>query len=252
MKKYIAGFALLALVVGMASFSQIAKASGEKVLIEQISQGGNNTDASVYFMVTNGSDPIIQGYAEFPSGSYATEDAFNTAMKNSIVTWGDNNSFPNIVASDVFNLKPILAPIATSGSFSDLGGKPTSLSGYGIADGFSGQYWHNGALQSSLKHITFSGTTTSGTVVFYLTNDGTSGGSALCSSTPKSISVRANDPSNTFGLGYAVTNSNKTLTVTANARSFSSTSILGIGVLGSSSLTAAANGTAIDVAVDCN
>lgn len=117
------------------------------------------------------------------------------------------------------------------------------------------EVWNNGAkiaTTTTSKLITFSGTTTSGTSTFYLTNDGTSGGAALCSVTPDHVNVIVNDPSNTFGVGYAVTNSNKTLTITVNARSFSATTILGIGVLGSSSLTAAENGTAVSVLVACH
>lgn len=113
-------------------------------------------------------------------------------------------------------------------------------------------YWHNGASQASWKHLTFATTTTGGQAVVYLTDNGQANGNALCTSAPKHINVIANDSGNTFGLGYAVTNSNKTLTVTANVRSFTSTTVLGITVLGSSTLTAAPNGTAIGIAVDCN
>lgn len=113
-------------------------------------------------------------------------------------------------------------------------------------------YYNNGAqATSTVKRLTFNGTTTSGSATFYLTDDGTVTGNALCT-TVNHTNVIMNDPSNNFGVGYAITNSNKTLTVTANTRSFTSTTILGISVLGASSLTATANGTPLSVLVDCN
>lgn len=114
------------------------------------------------------------------------------------------------------------------------------------------QYWNNGSSVSTVKHLSFSGTTTAGITTFYLTNDGTISGTALCSNAPTEVKVTVNDPSNTFGVGYAITNSNKTLTITANVRSFTSTSILGITVLGTSAISAATNGTPILASVDCN
>lgn len=113
-------------------------------------------------------------------------------------------------------------------------------------------YYNNVATTTS-RRMVFNGTTSGGTVVFYLTTDGTSSGTPICKNgNIGHVNVIANDPSNTFGIGWALTNSNKTLTITANVRSFSATTILGISVLGSSSLTAAANGTDISAMVICN
>lgn len=113
------------------------------------------------------------------------------------------------------------------------------------------KFYYNGATTTTEKRITFSGTTASGAVTFYLTSDGTSGGSALCT-TIHQVNVYANDPSNTFGLGHTITNSNKNLNITANVRTFTSTVVLGVTLLGSSSLTASTDGTAIMATVDCN
>lgn len=114
------------------------------------------------------------------------------------------------------------------------------------------QWYNNGSIVTNLKHVTFSGTTTSGAATFYLTSDGTSSGTALCTNAPQNVQIGTNDPSNTFGVGYTVTNSNKNLNLTVNARSFTSTSILGISVLGASTLAAATNGTPVYATVDCN
>lgn len=114
------------------------------------------------------------------------------------------------------------------------------------------EVWHNGSKLGTSKSITFSGTTTSGSAVFYLTDNGASNGNALCSSTPTHINPVVNDPSNTFGVGYAITNSNKTLTITVNVRDFSGITILGIPVLGSTALNPASNGTAVGAVVSCS
>lgn len=113
-------------------------------------------------------------------------------------------------------------------------------------------FYVNNATTTAMKRLLFNGTTTSGITTFYLTTDGTSSGTALCPTAIGHVNVIANDPSNTFGIGWALTNSNKTLTVTANTRSFTTTTILGISVLGSSALASATNGTSIWASVDCN
>lgn len=111
------------------------------------------------------------------------------------------------------------------------------------------EYFAN-ATTTTANRMIFTGTTSSGTATFYLTKDGTSTGAPVCSGTPVII-TSVDDPANTYGVGTALTNSNKTLTITANVRSFSATTILGISVLGASSLAAATNGTAIKAFVDC-
>lgn len=113
------------------------------------------------------------------------------------------------------------------------------------------EVWHNGVKLGTGKTVSFVGTLTNGTVAFHITDNGASNGNALCTFPPKHINVVVNDPSNTFGVGYALSNSDKTLTVTVNVRNFSATTILGISVLGSSSLSAAANGTQVSALITC-
>lgn len=107
-------------------------------------------------------------------------------------------------------------------------------------------------IATSSKTLMYNGTTSGGTVTFYLTTDGTSSGTALCPGSIGQVNVVANDPSNNFGLGWTLTNSNKTMTVTANVRSFTTTTVAGVSVLGSSSLSAAPNGTPVYAFVSCN
>lgn len=246
----IAFLAILTLVTGIGVKN--VNATSHQFYVTWVTNDGHNMIEVDFTSIDNGTTLNYQSTILSP-GVYSTEQDFRTAVINAIVTWANGDGgYTGITADDVLILKPTLATVATSGLFSDIASKPTTLSGYGITDIKPIQYWHNGATQTSWKHLTFSGTTTSGSAVFYLTDDGTVTGNALCSATPKYMNAAVNDSGNTFGLSYAVTNSNKTLTVTANVRSFSTTTILGIGVLSSSSLAAAPNGTALNVAVDCN
>lgn len=109
----------------------------------------------------------------------------------------------------------------------------------------------NNATTTQFNHQVFTGTVSSGQVVFNLTKDGTTNGTAICTGTPI-VTMSVDDPNNTYGLGKTLSNSNKNLTIAVNARSFTTTTILGISVLGGSTLTAASNGTAVTATVDCN
>lgn len=60
-------------------------------------------------------------------------------------------------------------------------------------------------------------TTTSGAAVFYLTSDATSSGTALCANGVDYMKAEISDAASSYNYSYAVTNSNKTLTVTAKA-----------------------------------
>lgn len=91
-------------------------------------------------------------------------------------------------------------------------------------------------------------TTTSGISTIYLTIDGTSTGNPLFTSIDYiHIDFITNDPN--LGKSFALTNSNKTLTITAVKQAFSGVSVLGINVLGSVTIPAAPNGTALKVLV---
>lgn len=92
----------------------------------------------------------------------------------------------------------------------------------------------------------FSVTTTSGSVVIYLTDTGLVGGNPLFSSIDYvHLDFVSNDPN--FGKSYVL--SGVTLTITAVKQSFSGVTVVGINVLGSVAIAAAANGTALTVLV---
>lgn len=94
----------------------------------------------------------------------------------------------------------------------------------------------------------YSVTTTSGTAVVQLTDDGLSTGNPLFSQIDfVSTRFALNDPN--LSCIYALTNSNKTLTITAAKQTFNGITVVGIPVLGSNTIAAVANGTAITVYV---
>lgn len=82
--------------------------------------------------------------------------------------------------------------------------------------------------------------------MFNLTNDGTSGGTALCANGPITASVNpiVNDATAAYQMSWAWSNSNKTLTITANK--LTTANIL-TGILGQ----AAANSASVNVAIAC-
>lgn len=131
--------------------------------------------------------------------------------------------------------KPSLATVATSGSYNDLTNKPT----LGIS--------YEGTTQRTSSFPIFkSATVSGGTAVVHLTTDGTSGGTTLCTNgvIQDSVSVIFNDNSASYQQSWAFSNSNKTLTVTANK--FTTANILS-GILGQ----AQANGSVAKISVWC-
>lgn len=115
-----------------------------------------------------------------------------------------------------------LATVATSGSYSDLTGKPSVP----VMQAYEGVTQHLGAFP-----VFKSATVSSGTAVMYLTADGTSGGAALFPNgiIQDSVNVIVSDATASYQMSWAFTNSNKTLTVTANKLT---TSNILTGVLG--------------------
>lgn len=96
---------------------------------------------------------------------------------------------------------------------------------------------------SNAAVITNSATVASGVATFYLTSDATSSGTALC---PTGIDFRKaeiSDASNSYNFSYALTNSNKTLTITSN---------LVTVILGTLGVTTAANGKSVNLMVVCH
>lgn len=130
---------------------------------------------------------------------------------------------------------PSFATVATSGAYADLTGKPT------IGTAYEGTTTRTAAFP-----IFKSATVSTGTAVVNLTNDGTSGGTSLCTGgvIQDSVNVTFSDAASSYQQSWAFTNSNKTLTITANK--FTSANILS-GLLGQ----AAANGSVAKVSVWC-
>lgn len=91
-----------------------------------------------------------------------------------------------------------------------------------------------------------SATVSSGTAVVYLTADGTSGGTTLCPNgvIADSVSPVVSDATASYQMSWAFTNSNKTLTVTANK--LTTANIL-TGLLGQTQ----ANGSVVKVTAWC-
>lgn len=119
------------------------------------------------------------------------------------------------------------------------------------------QMWHNGALQTNVKRLTFTGTTTSGQVVFYATDGGEVDDPALCTADPTNWKFHINDTTANFAYAATVTNSHKTLTISAAQRTFTSGNVL-VTLLGGltsaitgTSMTAVPNGTTVYVTADC-
>lgn len=130
--------------------------------------------------------------------------------------------------------KPTFGAVATTSSYTDLTNKPT------IGKAYEGTTLRTGAFPLFL-----SATVSSGTAVVHLTDTGLSGGNALCGTVIQdSVSVIFNDSGSSFQQSWAWSNSNKTLTVTANK--FTTANILS-GILGQ----AAANASVAKITVWC-
>lgn len=86
----------------------------------------------------------------------------------------------------------------------------------------------------------------SGNATFYLTHDGTATGTALFPNAVDFAKAEISDNTKGYNYSYALTNSNRTLTVTANY--FAPVTILGISVL-LATTTAAANATPVNILV---
>lgn len=156
----------------------------------------------------------------------------NQATTSQLIASSTFNGFmSSSTASTIANLKTV----ATSGSYNDLTSKPS----IGVA-------YEGTTLRTAAFPIFKSATVSSGTAVFNLTADGTSGGTALCTNgvIQDSVSTAVSDALASYQMSWAFTNSNKTLTVTTNK--LTTANIL-TGVLGQ----AAANGSVVKVSVWC-
>lgn len=223
---------VLASIVGGHSI-QSAHASSQKFLIEQIFKSGDNI--GVFFFVNDSGTLSGESQTSFTASTYSTEQDLATATKNAIATWANGNGYAGVTAADVYDYSPVLANVATTGAYSDLSGKPT----LGIA--------YEGTTQRTNAFPIFKSTTvSSGTAVFNLTSDGTSGGTNLCPNGVIQDSVNAfvSDAAASYQMAYAFSNSNKTVTVTTNK--LTTANIL-TGILGQS----AGNGSVVKLSVYC-
>lgn len=101
-------------------------------------------------------------------------------------------------------------------------------------------------LKAAVFPIIKTATVASGVAVFNLTDDGTSTGNALCTETfIDSVQLVVNDATASYQMGWAFSNSNKTLTVTVNKLT---TSNILTGILGQT----AANGAAVKMITYCD
>lgn len=104
-------------------------------------------------------------------------------------------------------------------------------------------------VNSSVKTpLTYDITLTSGSFIKYLTTDGTSTGAPLFT-TFKSAFVVTNDDGFNDSAKVVMSNSNKTATITAKRLTFTGVTVVGIAVLGSTSMVAVPNGTVVKLIV---
>lgn len=160
---------------------------------------------------------------------------------------------------DFIKNKPSLSTVATTGAYTDLSGKPSlaTVATTGAYSDLTGspnipvvQAYNNATQRLGAFPIFASSTVATGVAVFYLTTDGTSTGTAIFPNSviTDSVNVTPNDSTALYGLSWAFTNSNKTLTVTVNKSSSTGViSLLGLNLLGSP--IAAANGTTVKLQV---
>ncbi len=163
--------------------------------------------------------------------------------------WSQSNSG----SMDFLKNKPSLSAVALSGSYSDLSAKPTlaTVAGTGAYSDLTGkpiiptlQAYEGTTLRTGAFPIFKSATVASGVAVFNLTADGTAGGTALFPNgvIADSYNLIVNDATASYQMSSVFTNSNKTVTVTANK--LTTASIL-TGILGQ----AAANGAVIKLQI---
>lgn len=253
MKKLFSKIALAVFALGILLVPSQVHASGEKFVVEQIFRN-SSADIGVYFFVNDGGTLSNEFNTNWSASTYASEDALKSAINTAIVSWATSNGYPSATAADVQSgYQPVLATVAKSGLASDLttdssnrfvtDSDKTSWNGKADASNV-GKAYEGTTARSGAFPIFKSVTVSSGTAIFYLTNDGTSGGTALFPNGVIADSVNAfvSDAAASYQMAYAFSNSNKTLTVTTNK--LTTANIL-TGILGQS----AANGSVVKLSV---
>lgn len=145
------------------------------------------------------------------SGTYADLTGKPTLFSGAYSDLTGKPSFATVATSGAYadlSGKPSLATVATSGVYADLSGKPS----IGLA--------YEGTTQRTGVFPVFKSSSVSGTtVVFHLTADGTSGGTALCPNgvIADSIQLRAEEGTTPHAFSaVTMSNSNKTATITVS------------------------------------
>lgn len=211
-------------------------------------------DGWVYLLMgasARGDQPPV--FYQFNSASTATDDGNNVMTPTALIGSSGRYTKTKLSYSDLVNLISF-ATVATSGSYSDLSGKPSlaAVATSGVYSDLTGkpsipsaqQAYEGTTLRSGAFPIIKNATVSSGVGVFHLTSDGTSGGSALFPNgvIQDSINAFVNDATASYQMSYVFSNSNKTITATANKLT---TSNILTGVLGQ----AAANGAVIKLQI---
>lgn len=151
-----------------------------------------------------------------------------------------------------YALASSLATVATSGSYNDLSSKPSIPAAQVNSDWNSNsgisqilnkptlpKSYNGTTLRSSSVEYTNSGTFSSGSLVFNMTSDGTSSGTALFPTGVDAVNITVNSSgSAVYSTGYVLSNSNKTITLSGMQIS---------SVIGLLTLATVANGVAVNV-----
>lgn len=111
--------ALVAFVLGAVFLTSSAFASGEKFYVVQLYKN-SSTEAGATFTPVSSSGVLgsYQDVAFVPSSW--TEDSYRADLGTAIAGWANSHGYSGITSNDVVSYSPILAPIARSGSSSDL------------------------------------------------------------------------------------------------------------------------------------
>lgn len=110
-------------------------------------------------------------------------------------------------------------------------------------------YYKASVLKTGVKIYGETVSITSGSAVIYLTDDHTSGGSALFTEV-NYVDLNINDSANIYGRSYTLSGDLKTLTVSVTKQTFTGITLLSTPILGSVTLSAAPNGLSVNVKVE--
>lgn len=219
-------------------------------------------DGWVYLLMgstTRGDQPPI--FYQFSSTSTATDDGNNVMTPTALIGSAGRYIKQKLSYADLANLISF-ASVATTGAYPDLTSKPTIPAAQIQSDWNQSstssidfvknkpsipipqQAYEGTTLRSGAFPIIKSATVASGVAIFNLTADGTSGGTALFTNgiILDSINLYVNDATAAYQMSVVFSNSNKTITVTANK--LTTANIL-TGILGQAS----ANGAVVKLQI---